>query len=253
MGEPFVVARDVTVRFGGLTAVDAVSFEADRGEVVGIIGPNGAGKSTLFGAVAGTLTPASGRVHLGGIDVTRWSSHRRARAGLGRTFQRLEVFGSMTVRENLAFATEAAALASRPVRLLGRRRHQRDDVVDAVLDLLDLRDVGGERAGDLPTGRARVVELARALCGEPAVLLLDEPSSGLDAVETAALGAAIRRAAAHGGMGVVLIEHDMSLVLSLCERLLVLDFGSAIAAGPTAEVAALDVVREAYLGAPHGA
>ncbi len=251
MPEPLLVAQGITVRFGGLVAVDDVSVEASPGEVVGIIGPNGAGKTTLFGAIAGSLRPERGTVRFGGADVTSWPSHRRARAGVGRTFQRLEVFGSMSVRENLAFATEAAALASRPTRLFGRERHRRPDVVEAALDDLGLRDVAGERAADLPPGTARVVELGRALCAQPSLLLLDEPSSGLDVSETAALAGHVVDAVRSRGIGVVLIEHDMTMVLGICERLYVLDFGRCIAEGSTKAVAALPAVREAYLGADH--
>jgi branched-chain amino acid transport system ATP-binding protein len=249
MADAHLVAEAVTVRFGGLVALDDVSVRADQGEIVGIIGPNGAGKTTLFGAIAGTLKPERGTVTFGGQDVTRWPSHRRARVGLGRTFQRLEVFGSMTVRENLLYATEAAALGAGPFRLFRRSAHRRDDVADRAIDELDLGAVAGERAGDLPPGLARLVELGRALCAEPALLLLDEPSSGLDTGETAALAERIAEAVRGRDLGVVLIEHDMSMVLGLCERLYVLDFGVCIAEGPTAEVARLDVVREAYLGA----
>ncbi|HJR26423.1 MAG TPA: ATP-binding cassette domain-containing protein, partial [Acidimicrobiales bacterium] len=179
MAEARLVAEGITVRFGGLTAVDDVSIEADGGEIVGVIGPNGAGKTTLFGAIAGTLRPEAGRVHLEGRDVSRWPSHRRARAGVGRTFQRLEVFGSMTVRENLQYATEAAAIGASPLRLLRRSAYRRDEVAEQALDELGLGPVADERAGDLPPGLARLVELGRALCAEPALLLLDEPSSGL--------------------------------------------------------------------------
>jgi branched-chain amino acid transport system ATP-binding protein len=251
-GGAHLVASGITVRFGGLVAVDDVSIEADRGEVVGVIGPNWAGKTTLFGAVSGTLRPDQGTVHLEGRDVTAWPSHRRARAGLGRTFQRLEVFGSMSVRENLAYATEAAALGASPLRLLQRTKHQHPDLVEATLERLGLREVADERAGDLPPGLARLVELGRVLCARPSMLLLDEPSSGLDVSETAALAGHVVEAVRSTGIGVVLIEHDMSMVLGICERLYVLDFGACIASGPTAEVAHLPEVREAYLGTTHG-
>jgi branched-chain amino acid transport system ATP-binding protein len=248
MVEPHLVATGITVRFGGLVAVNDVTVEADRGEIVGIIGPNGAGKTTLFGAISGVTRTERGRVQLGGRDITGWPSHRRARGGLGRTFQRLEVFGSMTVRENLAYATEARALGASPLRLLSRGRHRRLDVVEEALDELDLRPVADERAGDLPPGIARLLELGRALCAQPDLLLLDEPSSGLDVAETASLADHIVGAVRSRGLGVVLIEHDMTMVLTICERLYVLDFGECIAAGPTAEVAGLPVVRDAYLG-----
>ena len=250
---PELEAEAIRVRFGGLVAVSDVSVQADRGEVVGIIGPNGAGKTTLFGAIAGTVRPEAGRVRFGGRDVTTWPSHRRARAGLGRTFQRLEVFGSMTVRENLEYATEAAALGASPLRLLQRRRHQRQDLVEDALATLGLDHVAGERAGDLPPGLARLVELGRVLCAQPSMLLLDEPSSGLDVAESAALAGHVVDAVRARGIGVVLIEHDMSVVMGICERLYVLDFGVCIAEGPTAEVATRVEVRDAYLGSSHGA
>jgi branched-chain amino acid transport system ATP-binding protein len=253
MAEAHLVADAITVRFGGLVAVSNVSVHADRGEIVGVIGPNGAGKTTLFGAVSGTLRPERGTVRLGDRDITGWASHRRARAGLGRTFQRLEVFGSMTARENLAYATEAGALGSSPLRLLQRSRHRRLDLVDELLEQLGLDGVADERAADLPPGIARLVELGRALCAEPSILLLDEPSSGLDVSETAALATHIVDAVRARDLGVVLIEHDMTMVLTICQRLYVLDFGECIAQGPAAEVARMSSVRDAYLGTDHDA
>jgi len=251
MADAHLVASGITVRFGGLVAVADVSVQADPGEIVGIIGPNGAGKTTLFSAIAGSLRPQAGQLRPDGRDITGWPSHRRARAGLGRTFQRLEVFGSMSVRENLAYATEAAALGARPVRLLQRNRHRRLDLVDDALDQLGLARVADERAADLPPGLARLVELGRALCAQPSMLLLDEPSSGLDVSETVALADHIVDAVRRRHLGVVLIEHDMSMVLRICERLYVLDFGVCIADGPTATVAQLPEVRDAYLGTSH--
>jgi ABC-type branched-subunit amino acid transport system ATPase component len=248
VSEPFLAADDVTVRFGGLVAVDSVSIAVDRGDLVGVIGPNGAGKSTLFNALAGTVALAGGSVRMDGVDVTEWRPDRRARAGIARTFQRLEVFGSMTVRENLLYATEAAALAERPWRLLARRRHQDRALADETIALVGLADVADRPVAELPTGQARIVEFARAVCARPAVVLLDEPSSGLDAVETAALTAAARDAAGRWGFGVLLVEHDLSMVFDLCTWLHVLDFGCVIASGPAGEVAALDRVRDAYLG-----
>ena len=243
----FLEAEEVTVRFGGLTAVDALSLTADEGEIVGLIGPNGAGKTTFFGAVSGLVPMASGAVRIAGADVTGWPAHRRARAGVARTFQKLEVFGSMTVRENLEYATEAATLGERPWRLFSPGRRGTSEA-DEVISFLELGAVADVQAGSLPIGTARVVEFGRALCARPRLLLLDEPSSGLDAAETATFGAHVSRAVAERGVGVLLIEHDMSLVLSLCQRLSVLEFGQLIAAGPTDEVAASPEVRAAYLG-----
>jgi branched-chain amino acid transport system ATP-binding protein len=247
VSDAFLVANDVTVRFGGLTAVDAVSLAADRGEVVGVIGPNGAGKTTLFNALVGAVA-CEGDVRIGGHAVTGWSPARRARAGLGRTFQRLELFGSMTVEENLRFATEAGALSERPWRMLARRRYQDADRADAMLERLGIADLKSTPAADLPPGSARLLELGRALCAEPTVVLLDEPSSGLDVSETTAFGETLRAVVDELGIGIVLVEHDVSLVMRMCQRLYVLEFGRCIASGPTAEVAASPAVQEAYLG-----
>ena len=241
-------AERVTVRFGGLVAVDEVSLGVDKGEVVGLIGPNGAGKTTFFGALLGLVPITAGVVHIDGTDVTGWPPHRRARLGVARTFQKLEVFGSMTVRENLLYATEARSLGERPWRLLSGRRHQSSEAADSVIDLLDLGAVAHTPAGALPLGTARLVEFGRALCARASLLLLDEPSSGLDASETAAFGAHLQAAVRERGIGVLLIEHDMALVLAVCERLHVLEFGRLIASGPSAEVAQRPEVRAAYLG-----
>ena len=247
MSDAFLAADEVSVHFGGLTAVDAVSLTADRGEVVGIIGPNGAGKTTLFNALVGAV-PCDGDVRVDGHRAAGWSPARRARAGLGRTFQRLELFGSMTVEENLRFATEAGALSERPWRMLARRRYQDGPRADAMLERLGMGDLASTPAADLPPGSARLLELGRALCAQPAVVLLDEPSSGLDVGETEAFGETLRAVVGELGIGIVLVEHDVSLVMRMCERLYVLEFGRCIASGPTAEVAASPAVQEAYLG-----
>ncbi|MCU1451559.1 MAG: hypothetical protein JWP02_3729 [Acidimicrobiales bacterium] len=247
-GATLLAVDGLTVRFGGLTAVDGVHAEVAEGEIVGLIGPNGAGKTTTFNAVLGSVPLAEGRVELAGHDVTRWATARRARLGVARTFQNLEVFGSMTVRENLAFATEAVTIGSRPVRLLTRGRHRDLELVDRTIDQLGLDAVADEPAGALSTGTSRLVELGRALCARPRLLLLDEPSSGLDPAETREFSRHVRKAATGGDLGVLLIEHDMSLVTDLCERLYVLEFGRLIAAGTTDEVVRSDAVRTAYLG-----
>jgi ABC-type branched-subunit amino acid transport system ATPase component len=241
-------AHDVTVRFGGLVAVDKVSLDVSRGEIVGMIGPNGAGKTTTFGALWGLVPLAEGRVHLAGHDITSWRPARRARAGMARTFQRLELFGSMTVSENLRYASEAHALGERPWRLFGGRRHQDEERVDEVVDLLGLGSVLDRIVSDLPVGVNRVVEFGRALVTNPSMLLLDEPSSGLDVAETSEFAEHVRSAVDQLGCAVLLIEHDMSLVTRVCERLYVLDFGQLIATGPTADVVADDRVKAAYLG-----
>ena len=234
---------DVTVRFGGVHALSGVSLEAPAGRVTGLIGPNGAGKTTLFDVVTGLQRPASGRVRLGGRDVTRRGPQRRARLGLGRTFQRLEVFGSLTVRENVVLAAELARGWS--LRPAGPRPGPH---ADALLERTGLTALAAQPASELPTGSARLLELARALAAAPAVLLLDEPGSGLDETETRALGELLVDVAAEG-TAVLLVEHDVDLVMRVCAHLYVLDFGRVLAQGTPAQVQADRAVQEAYLGA----
>jgi branched-chain amino acid transport system ATP-binding protein len=231
--------RGVTVRFGGLTAVDSVSLAVEAGTVMGIIGPNGAGKTTLFNVIAGIQQPTYGLVQLDGKDVTRLRAHQRARRGLSRTFQRLEVFGTLTVRENLLVAAES------------RRRWDRSEkpeiVVDGLLEELGLTDHVDTEADALPTGTQRLVELARALATRPRVLLLDEASSGVSSYETGAMVTLLRRLAADG-LTIVLVEHDMPFVMGLCDRVAMLDHGVLVADGTPDEVQHEPAVQAAYLG-----
>lgn len=226
----------VTVTFGGHRALDGVALTAEAGRVTGLIGPNGAGKSTLFDVVSGLRRPDAGRVVLHGRDVTRSGPARRARRGLARTFQRLELFGRLSVRDNLLVAAE-----------LGPERRHSARAADAVIDRLGLRDVAGKSADALPTGVARLVEVGRALAVRPSLLLLDEPAAGLDAEETERF-AALLRALAADGTAVVLVEHDMALVMDVCDDLHVLDLGKIIAVGPPEVVKRDETVLAAYLG-----
>jgi branched-chain amino acid transport system ATP-binding protein len=226
----------VTVTFGGHRALDGVALTAEAGRVTGLIGPNGAGKSTLFDVVSGLRRPDAGRVVLHGRDVTRAGPARRARRGLARTFQRLELFGRLSVRDNLLVAAE-----------LGPERRHSARAADAVIDRLGLRDVAGKSADALPTGVARLVEVARALAVRPSLLLLDEPAAGLDAEETERFAALLRDLAADG-TAVVLVEHDMALVMDVCDDLHVLDLGKIIAVGPPEAVKRDETVLAAYLG-----
>ncbi|HET9612321.1 MAG TPA: ABC transporter ATP-binding protein [Acidimicrobiales bacterium] len=236
---PVLEVRNVTVRFGGHLALDDVSIAAPPGEVTGLIGPNGAGKTTLFNVVTGLQAPARGSVRLDGEDVTGLAPYRRARRGLARTFQRLELFGLLTVRENVELAAAA-----------GRRRSGRHSATraDRALELVGLTGQAGVRADELPTGRARLVELARALATGPQVLLLDEPASGQDERETEAFREVLLSVAA-AGIAVVLVEHDVHLVMRTCARVHVLDFGRVLASGTPAEIQADRAVLDAYLGA----
>jgi branched-chain amino acid transport system ATP-binding protein len=218
-----------------------VSLSVEAGTIVGLIGPNGAGKTTTFNAIAG-VQRCRGTVRLDGVDVSKAPPHRRAHLGMNRTFQRLEVFGSMTAFDNIRTAAEIASL--------NRRKGVRGAVAvaDRVVELLALGPVANRRADALPTGQARLVELGRALATDPKIVLLDEPASGLDDVETQRLAAVLEELVAEG-LAVLLVEHDMDLVMQLCSTINVLDFGEIIACGTPEEVRADEQVRAAYLGA----
>ncbi len=227
----------LTVCFGGITAVNDVTFAVPPAQVTGLIGPNGAGKTTTFNVVTGLQAPTSGSVWLGERELTGLPPYKRARLGLARTFQRLEVFGSLSARDNVRVATE----------------HHRDLTghapdPDALLERVGALQVADEQADALPTGLARLVELARALATEPSVLLLDEPGSGLGLAESEQLGDLLLDLAADG-MAVLLVEHDVELVMRVCTDITVLDFGMVIAQGTPAQVQRNERVQAAYLGA----
>ncbi len=237
---PLLEVDELVVRFGGVTAVDHACFAMDAGTVTGLIGPNGAGKTTCFNVITGLQRPTRGRVRFRGRDLTGAPVHRRARRGMARTFQRLEAFGSLSVRDNVRTALDihrgVRGLLSRPA--MG---------ADALLERVGIAEYADERADSVPTGVARLLELARALACEPALLLLDEPSSGLDESETDDFGDLLRELAAEG-RGVLMVEHDMDLVMGVCDEIHVLDFGAVIASGSPAQVRANRRVQEAYLG-----
>ena len=244
--------QDVTVRFGGVTAVSGASISADGGQVTGLIGPNGAGKTTLFNVITGMQKPTAGEVFLNGDDITHSPTHQRARHGIARTFQRLEAFGSLTVSENIRVAADAAVLHHRKTARSSRssRRSSRPNpgaVTRGLISKIGLTRYADAQADSVPTGIARLLELARALAIDPDFLLLDEPSSGLSETETEAFGDLLRELAAQG-RAVLIVEHDMALIMRICDRIHVLDRGVLIASGTPAEIQADPLVRKAYLG-----
>jgi branched-chain amino acid transport system ATP-binding protein len=246
--------RDVTVRFGGVVAVNSVSLAIPPASIVGLVGPNGAGKSTLFSVLSGLSRPNAGEVEFNGKNVTRASAQRRARLGLARTFQHPEVFSGLTVREHIMLAhrisTRRSQIWSDMVTARGFRRADWEEVerVDGLLEGLNLSHVASRPVAALSLGMTRLVEIARALAANPTVLLLDEPSSGLDAQETAQVVEVFKLAVQRRGVSLLLVEHDMSIVLDLCDYVNVLDFGVKIASGTPDEIRADPAVRAAYLG-----
>ena len=255
-----LTVSEVAVQFGGVSALSDVSLAVHPGTVTGLIGPNGAGKTTLFNVISGLQAPGRGTVHLFDTDVTTMKPHRRARLGLARTFQRLELFGSLTAGENVRVGLESTVRWwewRRLRRVVPRRRGgQADDnpggsvttvTCERLLDGVGLDGLGDRQAASMSTGLARMVELARGLAIGPKLLLLDEPGSGLDEAESAALGRLLAELAA-GGMAVLLVEHDMDLVMRICDHIYVLDFGDIIASGSPDQIRNDPMVQAAYLG-----
>jgi branched-chain amino acid transport system ATP-binding protein len=230
----------VSVRFGGVAALTAVDLSVEAGSVTGLIGPNGAGKTTLFNVISGLQAPDEGGVRFDGTDITPLKPYQRGRLGIGRTFQRLEVFGSMTVRDNIRVSAEI-------LRDWKRDAPDPRRVADDVMGRLGLIPFAGERADEIPTGHARLVELGRALAVQPKLLLLDEPSSGLDEFETDDLAKVIE-SLAKDGLGVLLVEHDVEFVTGVCKLIHVLDFGRILAVGSPSQVQRSTAVQAAYLG-----
>jgi ABC-type branched-subunit amino acid transport system ATPase component len=224
---------------------------APVGRITGLIGPNGAGKTTLFNVASGLVRPGAGTLRLHGADMSGLDPAARARRGLGRTFQKMELFDSLTARENVSLGWEAARAGRRPWRHLmetSADRRGRSAAADQALALAGIAGLAARPVAALSTGQRRLVELARCLAGRFSVLLLDEPSSGLDAAETERFGEILTRVVAERGVGILLVEHDMALVMNICDYVHVLDFGTKIFEGGTADVASSETVRAAYLG-----
>ncbi len=249
-----IEARGITVRFGGLVALNDVSITVPPASIIGLVGPNGAGKTTLFGVLSGLLRPQAGEVFLRGRRVTHAAPSKRARLGLARTFQQLELFMGLTVREHVVLGYRVRHARRRlwsdlvTAGALRRAPREEDERVGHLLDLLALGPVADTPAASLPLGTSRRVEVARALATGPSVVLLDEPSSGLDHRETAQLAGALRSVVDEERVSLLLVEHDVAMVLGLSDSVSVLDFGSCIAEGPPEQIRADPAVRAAYLG-----
>ena len=251
---PILKVTDLTKRFGGITAVDGVSFELAHGEILGLIGPNGAGKTTIFDLLSGLLPLDAGRIELHGVDVTSWGPDRRAAMGLGRSFQDARIFPSLTVAENVAIGLErhievrdhlAAALNLPSVQ------EAEEDVAWTVADLIELMNLGAFRdkfVAELSTGSRRIVDLAMSIAHDPSVLILDEPSSGIAQKETEALGPLLKRIQRETGCSMLVIEHDMPLITSVSDEMIALELGAVVVRGTPSEVISNPRVVSSYLG-----
>jgi sulfate-transporting ATPase len=243
-----LTVADLTVRFGGVVAVDNVSFDVQPGEVVGLIGPNGAGKTTVIDAVTGFVKPTHADISLGQRQISRWSPARRARSGLRRSFQSLELFDDVSVEENIRAGADAPTPLSWFTDLFWPGRHDLPSTAVSAIREFELEPHLGQNPDELPYGRRRLVGIARAVASGPSVIMLDEPAAGLDETESRELASLIRRLADERRMAVLLVEHDVDLVMSTCDRIVVISFGRVIAEGTPAEVRADPAVRDAYLG-----
>src|SRR5713226_690020 len=247
--------RDLYLRFGGVVALDRVSLDLNRGEILGLIGPNGAGKTTLFNCISGVVSPDAGKMFFEGRSLRNAAAHERARRGIARTFQNLQLWNSMTVLENVSVPMDALGRRStlgdalgNPMSMFAERATM--ERARAILHVLDLGRYADTKAGDLPAGIQRRVEIARALAVRPKLLLLDEPAAGLDAHETLRLAYLLQTVRDRFHVSMLLVDHDMSLVMRVCDYVYVLDFGKLLSRGRPAEIRNDKKVVAAYLGEP---
>jgi branched-chain amino acid transport system ATP-binding protein len=251
MADPLLSLRGVSKSFGGIQAVSGITFDVAAGESLGLVGPNGAGKTTLFNCVCGQLRPETGDIVFDGSPLIGLPTYKRARLGIGRTYQKVEVFTDMSVRDHLMVAERARRGEGRLWRdLLNLSKPTKDEIarVDATLALVGITKLAGTSVNALGLGHCRLVELARALAAEPKILLADEPSSGLDLHETAEVAAVLRTVQRERGTAVLLVEHDLAMVAEVVDRTVVMDLGTMLCEGTFDEVMANPLVRDAYLG-----
>ena len=258
MTTPLLEVSSLVMRFQGITALDSVSFTMDRGSITSLIGPNGAGKTTLFNCVTGMYTPTSGTVAFEGTDITGEAAHLVSRHGIARTFQNLALFGGLTVMENLlvgAYRQGSSGLLQGAFLTPRARAEQRAAMASAaeVLDFLGMPDAANLLPGEMPYGRQKQVEFARALMQKAQLVLLDEPMAGMSAPEKSAMTALIQRVRERFGMSFLIVEHDIPVIMDISDKIVVLDFGRKIAEGTPHQVQANEAVIAAYLGTDHSA
>jgi sulfate-transporting ATPase len=242
--------NNLSVRFGGVVALDGMSLSVHPGEVVGLIGPNGAGKTTAIDAITGFVRPSAGEVLLDGVPIGRWPTHKRVLGGVGRSFQSLELFEESTVHENLRVASDPHGIGGYFMDIVHPTHRELAGTAVAAVAEFELEGELDQRVSEISYGRRRLTAIARTLAVQPSLLLLDEPAAGLSSSETAELVVGVRRLAEEWGMGVLVIEHDMNFVMGVCDRIVVLDFGKQIATGTPQEIRANPLVIAAYLGDP---